>query len=338
MPEFSGCKWNPEIEKDLIRDVVGLDKKLIIFGAGYNGRRVLQLVYAGGGIVEYFCDNNKKKHHTMIDGVEVISIEELLSREVVDDLVFIISPMLPEGYNAIFDLLIRHDILVSNIFKLSDYNYMKELNESQYFDEVLSFGRDEIFIDAGSYDFFTSCLFIKRMNNLGFGYKKIYAFEPDVANFRNCQKKIENLGLNNISLINAGLWSTNTELQFNSLANAGSFIEKARIQDDTFEGLKNLNINSEKLKVVSLDSCIKEKVTFIKMDIEGAEIEALKGAKNILIRDKPKLAICIYHKKEDLWEIPYYIKNLVPEYKLYIRHYSNYAHETVLYAVCEGEM
>ena len=48
MPEFSGCKWNPEIEKDLIRDVVGLDKKLIIFGAGYNGRRVLQLVYAGG--------------------------------------------------------------------------------------------------------------------------------------------------------------------------------------------------------------------------------------------------------------------------------------------------
>lgn len=48
VPEFSGCKWNPEIEKDLIRDVVGLDKKLIIFGAGYNGRRVLQLVYAGG--------------------------------------------------------------------------------------------------------------------------------------------------------------------------------------------------------------------------------------------------------------------------------------------------
>ena len=86
-------------------------------------------------------------------------------------------------------------------------------------------------------------------------------------------------------------------------------------------------------KVVSLDSCITDKVTFIKMDIEGAELNALKGSREIIKKYKPRLAVSVYHKKEDLIEIPLYIKELVPEYKLYIRHYSNAAIETVLYAV-----
>lgn len=87
------------------------------------------------------------------------------------------------------------------------------------------------------------------------------------------------------------------------------------------------------ISVVAMDSIIKEKVTYIKLDIEGAELEALKGAQEIIKRDKPKLAICIYHKKEDMVEIPYFIKQLVPEYRLFIRHYSNNECETVLYAV-----
>lgn len=69
------------------------------------------------------------------------------------------------------------------------------------------------------------------------------------------------------------------------------------------------------------------------MDIEGSELEALKGAVHTIQRDKPKLAICIYHKPEDMTEIPLYIKSLVPEYKLYVRHHSNCCTETVLYAV-----
>lgn len=78
-----------------------------------------------------------------------------------------------------------------------------------------------------------------------------------------------------------------------------------------------------------------EKVTFIKMDIEGAELDALKGAKDTILRDKPKLAICIYHKKSDLYELPGYILSLVPEYKLCVRHYTSISWETVLYAWIE---
>lgn len=81
-----------------------------------------------------------------------------------------------------------------------------------------------------------------------------------------------------------------------------------------------------------MDEEIQEKVTFIKMDIEGSEIPALNGAKNIILRDKPKLAICIYHKPDDLWKIPLMLKDWVPEYRMHLRHYGRRYYGTVLYA------
>ena len=86
-----------------------------------------------------------------------------------------------------------------------------------------------------------------------------------------------------------------------------------------------------------LDDDINEPVTFIKMDIEGFELDALMGSKHHIIMEKPKLAICVYHKPDDLWQIPEYILQLNPSYKLYLRQYKagdgNNAWESVLYAV-----
>ena len=84
----------------------------------------------------------------------------------------------------------------------------------------------------------------------------------------------------------------------------------------------------------SIDNvCWEDKVTFIKLDIEGSELEALRGAEKIIRRDKPRLAISIYHKPQDYFEIPLYIKELVPEYKLYIRHHKFNKNDTVVYAI-----
>lgn len=71
------------------------------------------------------------------------------------------------------------------------------------------------------------------------------------------------------------------------------------------------------------------------MDIEGAELNALKGAEKTIIKYKPKLAICIYHSNQDMVLIAEYIHNLIPDYKIYIRQHSLYpsAAETVLYAL-----
>lgn len=76
-------------------------------------------------------------------------------------------------------------------------------------------------------------------------------------------------------------------------------------------------------------------MTYIKMDIEGAELEALKGAKNIIETQRPKLAICIYYSLSDLYEIPLYLMQICKGYKFYVRHYSYGWIESVLYAIPE---
>jgi hypothetical protein len=75
------------------------------------------------------------------------------------------------------------------------------------------------------------------------------------------------------------------------------------------------------IETVALDDMVDpgDRVTLIKMDIEGAELNALRGASKIIARDKPRLAVCVYHKFEDIMNIPSYILSLNPEYKLYLR-------------------
>jgi hypothetical protein len=103
------------------------------------------------------------------------------------------------------------------------------------------------------------------------------------------------------------------------------------IISETSTGIKE----ETSVKVKAIDNLANlKKTTFIKMDIEGAEIEALKGAKNTILKDKPRLAISIYHSDEDMLRIAEWIHATVPEYKLYCRHHSLYpfVFETILYA------
>lgn len=88
------------------------------------------------------------------------------------------------------------------------------------------------------------------------------------------------------------------------------------------------------VEVDSIDYVMEgRRVTMIKMDIEGAELEVLHGAKKTFPKYKTLLAICVYHKREDLFTIPQYIKSLIPEYRLFLRAYEKMATELVLYAV-----
>ena len=94
----------------------------------------------------------------------------------------------------------------------------------------------------------------------------------------------------------------------------------------------------ENIKVDTSDSVLaerKKKVSFIKMDIEGAELPSLRGAVNTLQAFKPKLAISIYHSMNDFVEIPEFLNNLGLGYKFYLGHYTIHAEETVLYAIAE---
>jgi FkbM family methyltransferase len=120
-------------------------------------------------------------------------------------------------------------------------------------------------------------------------------------------------------IIDKGAWSEKTTL----------FFENSGLSNSAISSNGGFQIQTEKIDNV----CENEKVSMLKMDIEGAELEALKGAEKTIIRDRPVLAICVYHKEEDLITIPQYIRSLHHDYKLYIRHYGPMQDETVLYAV-----
>ena len=102
---------------------------------------------------------------------------------------------------------------------------------------------------------------------------------------------------------------------------------------DTGDSAINID-GKDWMDVVALDTLFgnKEPITLIKMDIEGAEKQALLGAKALIQTFKPKLSICLYHSCEDLWEIPFLIKSIMPEYKLFLRPHNQYLYQHVCYA------
>ena len=152
-------------------------------------------------------------------------------------------------------------------------------------------------------------------------YIRIYAFEPDNHSYQYIVSVLERRTIHNVEVVNKGCWYEATTLGFscNTDTRGTSVIDTQ---------------GSDVVEVTAIDDAVGgDALTFIKMDIEGAELEALHGAVETIKKYKPRLAISVYHKPSDIVDIPAYILSLVPEYKLYIRQYSYFLGETVLYAV-----
>lgn len=192
--------------------------------------------------------------------------------------------------------------------------YVENLTNRQYFDLAqLPHVEDEVFVDAGCFDGESVKNFVKWSEGQ---YREIYSFEPDSDCYQECKGILREVA--NCTLINKGLWNSEATLSFKATGKSDSTICE---EGETI------------IHTCRMDEELKgKKVTFIKMDIEGAEREALVGAEKIIKEQKPKLAISIYHKREDIWEIPGLILEMNPDYKFYIRHYSLRDAETVLYA------
>ena len=145
-----------------------------------------------------------------------------------------------------------------------------------------------------------------------FAYKnkraKVYVFEPSIEGFN--QISIMKNEFHNIIPVQKGVWDTNTLVEFKEEADN---LISARIGE-----------GNRKIECITLDTFVEQnklnKIDFIKMDIEGAELKALEGAKEAIRQYKPDLAICIYHSPTDLWKIPLWIKNNFPEYDIYVDH------------------
>lgn len=191
-----------------------------------------------------------------------------------------------------------------------------------YFDDdLIQCKEKEVFVDCGGYVGDTTEAFIKKYKN----YERIYFFEPDPINKEKSKKRLSNY--TKIEFIQKVLDNKNTKVKFKSLGDMGS-----RICTDEKDDPRMTDVFVDS---ATIDSEIEEEVTFIKMDIEGNELNALKGAYNHIKKDTPKLAISLYHKLEDLYEIPLYILSINPNYKLFLRHYGTSFSEVVLYGIVE---
>lgn len=146
-------------------------------------------------------------------------------------------------------------------------------------------------------------------------------FEPDEANFCQLADYLSSQTgkiAASMALFPCGVYDREAQLHFQS----GNRTNSALAGD-----------GNRLIQCVSLDHALPDFApTFLNMDIEGAELQALRGAENLIRQNQPDLAICVYHAPHHLWQIPTYLHQLVPEYRLYLRNYTSFPSETVLYA------
>lgn len=225
-----------------------------------------------------------------------------------------------DQYKKTFDLLgddISRDTFEKVInFKISfDFNFMKGFtnnHEGQYFDkEIVPPIKNIRFVDGGGYVGDTATEVIKNYPD----FEKIYLIEPIKQHMDIAKRELGHY--KHIEFMDVGLSDRKATLEFNE--------EKSF---STIYGKGNLKID-----VDTIDNLICEKVDFIKLDIEGAEQDAIQGAKETIKKYHPVLAVCIYHKAEDWYKIPEMVLALRADYNIYLRHYMEGIFETVLYFI-----
>ncbi|MDB4265018.1 FkbM family methyltransferase, partial [bacterium] len=244
------------------------------------------------------------------------------------------------------DIFIRRMALVASGFDYQSYkNYLTEFSEpilqfgynnperfdlgGSYFyfnNDIIHLKDNETLVDGGAFIGDSMEAFIKVCEKKNLHYRHIYCLEPDCTNYGKLVKSTAKY--RNVTCLPYGLWSHRTTLNFVSSAQTEAY--GAKIQET---GIMASGSADTKIDTVSIDEQLNgEMATFIKMDIEGAELEAVQGAANTIKSFTPKLAISVYHKTTDLYEIPLLVHHIHPGYKLYLRHLGNYFDDTILFA------
>lgn len=183
----------------------------------------------------------------------------------------------------------------------------------------------ETFIDAGAYCGDTIEQFITIHGNR---FTKIFAFEPSKANFTTMGKRMSRLiAENNISPQNIVLSNSALGEKEGTAKLLSMFLPTSRIVDDCCQ-----STDIDVIPVTTIDEVGKNNnITLIAADIEGAEMQMLRGGKVTIQRDKPKLALSVYHRPDDLFLILSYCKSIHSDYKFSLRHHYYTTGDTVLY-------
>lgn len=354
------------IPNELYQDIV------VLYGAGITGKRILSLLKPYDIKIRYVIDDDVNKWGEKIENIEIISFQQLKKMSLTEEHISVIlttiygkavlrrlNPFsnvdvyemyrwLDEAYGLNYlikglndnyeiekfyekSMLIKNKLVDEESRKVINglYEYMKSKNldsmgaicseNDQYFiPEVLAAIHAPLnIVDGGAY---TGELY-QSIKKLGLELEHWYCFEADEDNYKQLLIQSEKMGLGGVQIcIKKGLWDKEGVLYFESDKGTAS-----RIVD--YE-------TSNQIETISLNTYFKcRNCNFIKMDIEGAEYSALCGGMRVIKRERPILAISIYHSVEDCYRIPMYLMNELEKYRFYIRHHALIFCETVLYAI-----
>jgi FkbM family methyltransferase len=209
---------------------------------------------------------------------------------------------------------------------------LKELKK--IYDKNQYFGNDVIplingnIVDCGAYDGDTLIRFLQQKEIDDYKY---FAFEADKNNYEKILTYIKSNGLEeNVYAKNVAIWDKQQIVNFSISKN-----DKEGVLGKIDSSLNKDALSVDSINADSLDNLIPNniKIDLIIMDIEGAEINALHGAKKLIRKFHPCLAISAYHDFTHLYEIPLLIKKIYPDYKIYYRHHRWNVADTVCYAI-----
>lgn len=349
-------------DEGVVKELIENAKPILIYGCAYHAELVWEFLCNHGLKVEAFVvDSQYYRKHFFIKNTEVKDIAVYIKNieeynivvgfcDIIKSLFLMDNKQLLKGYfyflweplsmyewdeNYVKDHWKEFEEVYYNLADTHSKKILQELikaklnasgerilelaDSRQYFNE-LTFchnSQNEVFVDCGAFIGDTIKKYIMFTDGV---YQKIYAFEPNPENVLKLKENVKNL--KNIQVIERGTWKEKDTLEFKENGSASQVVE---------------NEGKIKIPVVTIDEVIgKEPVTFIKMDVEGSEIESLMGAFKTIKYNMPKLAICCYHKRDDIFNLYRYISgfnNKNVKYQFYLRHHSNSVYETVLYAI-----
>jgi FkbM family methyltransferase len=231
-----------------------------------------------------------------------------------------------QGFAALADDRSRREFLAQLRWRLRfDFDALPDpVSEPIYFpSDIVDVRNDEVYVDCGAFDGDTIVEFLKRCN---YQCRGVIAFEPDTISLERLRTTVAHLPddvQNRIRIVPAATGSQGGPIRFSAAGELGSAVGAGETE----------------VACVTLDDALANDVpTYLKMDIEASELDALLGASGLIGRHAPVLAVCAYHKQDHLWQIPERIRSLNPDYRIFLRPHIRLVEDLVCYAVPPGRL
>lgn len=346
--EIESCLW------DHLRQT---DKKIVLYGMG-DGAEKIKSVLDGMGVetADIMASDEFVRGHSFL-GYRVKKLSEI--EELYGDAFIILvcfGSQLPDVMGHIRSVAERHELYAPNVPVVGDglfdmdflhghraelekaYRLLADDESREVFENIIRYklsgrieylaaaespaeekfdlletGTEETYVDLGAYNGDT---LVEFLNETDMQFRKLYAMEPDAKNYRKLKRRLYMIGSDLLEAYNCGAWDEDTSVTFSLRAGRSSKAVPAA------DG-KPLNpARFREVKMMRPDTMLRGgEATYIKYDVEGSEKRALMGTAETISRFRPKLNVAVYHRNEDMFELPLLINSLNKKYRMYLRHH-----------------